>query len=157
MWLAFRQRVISWFGGGGRAAQRLHAEDFRTSEPVLTDTQQMMEHVGNANVQIGPNNSGTVRVVHLKQERHVTIHKYAAPEPPVPTDKRKQTPEQLKVYRAMRALPRSHQAGVLQFMQREFGTKRFTDISGRSLQRVALYIEAIAKSNLNESLTRETT
>ena len=92
MWFAFRQRVISWFGGG-RVALNSHLEDFRTSEPVLTDT-QMMERVGNANVQIGQNNTGNVRVVHLKQERHVTIHKYAAPETS------KLTTEQLNAYRA---------------------------------------------------------
>ena len=34
-------------------------------------------------------------------------------------------------------------ASILKFTRREFGTKRFIDISGRPLQRVALYIEAI--------------
>ena len=145
------QRFSGWWSG--RVDTRKRAEDFRASEPVLHELS--VTDSSTANVLVGQVN-GTVRVVHLKQERHVTIHKYAAPELPASTDKRKQTPEQLKVYRAMRALPRSHQAGVLQFMQREFGSKRFTDISGRSLQRVALYIEAIEKSILNEPEKRET-
>ena len=149
------QRISGWWDSGkSRIDARQRAEDFRASEPVLHELS--ISDGSTNNVLVGQVN-GTVRVVHLKQERHVTIHKYAAPEPPASMDKRKQTPEQLKVYRALRTLPRSHQTGVLQFMQREFGTKRFTDISGRSLQRVALYIEAIEKSNLNETQTRETT
>ena len=153
MWFAFRQRVISWFSGSRkRLDSEVEPAEFRASEPVLHESFEMrMENLGSGNVQIGPNNTGTVRV------QHVTIHRYATPVPSASSDKPKQTPEQLKVYRAMRALPRSHQAGVLKFMQREFGSKRFTDISGRALQRVALYIEAIEKSKISEPQTRETT
>lgn len=85
------QRISGWWGGGGQSDARKREDDFRASEPVLHELS--VTKGSTANVLVGQVN-GSVRVVHLKQERHVTINKYAS-ENPEPGS------ESLKSYRSM--------------------------------------------------------
>lgn len=143
MLVAIRQRVRGWFGGSERSNAFVRADDFRLSEPVFTDTQRM-EDVGNANVQIGSNNTGAVRVVNLKQERNVTnIFVYGEQGGPPPSTAKPSltTPEQREVLALIRRLRKSD--SVFAFMTKNFGTKMVMDLQPSQVLRVKLYIESI--------------
>jgi len=148
MWFAFCQRLLSWFGvRGNRVESVSKSEDFRTSEPVLTDSLDLqMGHVGNANVQVGQN-SGSVKVVNLKQERVTHIHVYGGSEGRQDNAAKSSapisqtTPEQREVLRLMRQL-RSRES-TYAFMQKNFGTKMVIDLKPGELIRVRKYVESI--------------
>ncbi|MBF5006384.1 hypothetical protein [Diaphorobacter caeni] len=151
MLVAFRQRVLGWLGGGGDRSNA-RPDDFRVSEPVLTYPLHM-DNVGNGNLQVGQNN-GSVRVVHLKQERNVThIHVYGEQDPTEPEDEQfdygvKATPAQREVMLMIRQLPKP--MTVYKFMEEKFNTQFVLDLESEQVRIVKSFVEPII-DELNKS------
>ena len=142
MWVEIRQRISGWLGNN-RSATRTGQNDFRISEPVLSDVPDVrMQDVGNGNVQIGQNN-GQVRVVNLKQERNVTnIHYHKEPEF---TPAEMMSPQQKEVFAMICRLRNSE--STYAFMEKTFGTRMVMDLQPSQLLRVRRYVEAIKKAS----------
>jgi hypothetical protein len=99
-----------------------------------------MDVVGRANVQVG-RAEGNVTVIHNHVTQHVTHGRMSSPR-----KGRKATKEQRHVLRLLREVQRED--GVLDFMQREFGTRRVIDLAPPELYRVQRYIEVVKESSV---------
>jgi len=156
MWFAFRQRLLSWFGGSGRKVESVsRPEDFRSSEPVLTDSPEMqMGHVGNANMQVGRNSK--VHVVHRNvtniyvlgdQDSRKAANDARCTRPTSDSERPAEarpsltTAEQREVLAMIRALRKSD--SVFAFMEKNFGTRMVMNLHGAELERVKAYVESI--------------
>lgn len=151
MWFALQQRMLNWMSGDRRSAKGVCPDELRISEPVLTGHQPLhMEHVGNANVQVGQNN-GSVRVVHLKQERNVThIHVYGdtdtrqESEVEFPLESRyRGTPEQRELIRIIMKMTKPME--VYEFMKSTYGTQFVLDLDHTQMLDVRRRVDEINK------------
>ena len=143
MWVELIQRMAGWFGAGGTVTTGTRVEDFRVSEPVFNEL--TMSDSSKAGVQVGQVN-GSVRVVHLKQERHITNHVHVYGEPD-PASKSLTSSEQRDVLQMIRALRNSD--STFAFMEKTFGTKFVMDLQPSQLLRVRRYVESINKRTGN--------
>lgn len=93
---------------------------------------------GNASVQVGKV-SGNITVVHLTTQ-HVTS---SAPRRPL-------TASQRQVLALMRTV--QNEEVILDFMQRELGTRRVIDLTEKQLYRVRRYVETVRRNHGHEAV-----
>ena len=153
------QRVMDWLGMGRPRPQPVQQPAADQGQP---QDGQDMHHVGAGNVQIGQA-GGSVRVVHLNQERHVTqvVHQHfyavagtpaqaSTNSPAASNDGGRLTPEQREVFARMKQLkPRTYNK-VVAFMRSEFNTGLVNQLHGQQLYRVRRYVETIHRNEEKE-------
>ncbi len=159
MGMQWFRRVMNWLGVGNRTPEPVQQP---AAGPDQNEDGQAMHHVGAGNVQIGQA-GGSVRVVHLNQERHVTQvvhqHFYAvagtpaqapAAQAPAANDGAKLTPEQREVYTLMRQLRRRDYNRVVTFMREQLGTGLVQQLHGQALFRLRRYVETVQRNQERE-------